>query len=163
MEKVLLTRPIFDSKQTENSLKKLNIKTLSCPLIEIKKISQQPVSLSDYDIILFTSKNGARNFEINLKNISIDKLIFAVGNETKNSLLDRGFKKVISADGNLEILKKSIIKYLRNGFKILHPTSSKKNKNLEKFFFQYKCKYFHLQCYSTLKVNKKKKICLKDL
>ena len=37
MEKVLLTRPIFDSKQTENSLKKLNIKTLSCPLIEIKK------------------------------------------------------------------------------------------------------------------------------
>ena len=70
------------------------------------KISQQPVSLSDYDIILFTSKNGARNFEINLKNISIDKLIFAVGNETKNSLLDRGFKKVISADGNLEILKK---------------------------------------------------------
>ena len=41
---------------------------------------------------------------------------------------------------------------------ILHPTSSKKNKELENFFFKYKCKYFNLNCYNTLKVNKKKSL-----
>ena len=32
----------------------------------------------------------------------------------------------------------------------------KKIKELENFF-KYKCKYFNLKCYNTLKVNKKKK------
>ena len=158
MAKVLITRPISDAKETSNTLEKYNIESLCIPLIEIKKKSHKPVLLSEYDIILFTSKNAVRNFKINKKKLHLQKLVFSVGDETKNLLLDYGFKNVISTNGNLENLKKEITKYLKTNFSILHPTFSKKNCELEKFFFKYKCKYFHLQCYSALKVNKKKSL-----
>ena len=157
MSKVLLTRPTFDGLETSKVLQTFNIESLCIPLLEIKKKIHNPILYSEYDIFLFTSKNGVRNFKINVKKLSMDKLIFAVGNETKNLLLDHGYKNIISTDGNLENLKKGIIKYLKKGLKILHPTSSIKN-DLKKFFFKYKCKYFHLQCYSALKVNKNKSL-----
>ena len=157
MEKVLLTRPIFDAQETAKILKKFNIQGLCSPLIEIKRKLHKPIVLSNYDIFLFTSKNGVRNFQINVKKLSLNKLIFAVGNETKQCLLDNGFINIVSTDGNLITLKKGIIKYLRNGYNILHPTF-KKNDELDFFFFKHKCKYFHLQCYSTLRINNKKSL-----
>ena len=132
MSKVLLTRPTFDGLETSKVLQTFNIESLCIPLLEIKKkfITQY---YSEYDIFLFTSKNGVRNFKINVKKLSMDKLIFAVGNETKNLLLDHGYKNIISTDGNLENLKKGIIKYSQKDLKILHPTSSIKN-DLKIFF-----------------------------
>ena len=157
MGKVLLTRPIFDALETSDTLKRYNIQSLCTPLIEIKKVPYEILSFSEYDIFLFTSKNAVRNFRINKKELVTNKLFFAVGHQTKNMLLEHGFKNVISTNGNLENLKKVIKKYLQDNLNILHPTSSK-NDELESFFFQYQCKYSHLQCYSTLKVNKKKKL-----
>ena len=117
MSKVLLTRPTFDGLETSKVLQTFNIESLCIPLLEIKKKIHNPILYSEYDIFLFTSKNGVRNFKINVKKLSMDKLIFAVGNETKNLLLDHGYKNIISTDGNLENLKKGIIKYLKKGLK----------------------------------------------
>ena len=158
MLKVLITRPILDAIETEKILKKFCIGSLCLPLIEIKKISHEPILFSDYDVFIFTSKNAVRNFKIDVKQLNINNLTFAVGNQTKQLLLIQGFKNVISTDGDLENLKEGIKKYLKNGMNILHPTSSKKNKELENFFFKYKCKYFNLKCYNTLRVNKKKSL-----
>ena len=88
---------------------------------------------SEYDIFLFTSNNVLRNFKIDVKELTEDKITFAVGRETKNLLVECGCKNVISVNGNLEDIKKGMVKYLKKGLRILHPTSSK-NKNLEKFF-----------------------------
>ena len=157
MSKVILTRPKKDGLKTLLTLKKSFIQSLCLPLIEIKKIVHPKIFSSDYDVFLFTSKNGVRNFKIDIKKVTVNQLIFAVGDETKKLLVDYGFKNVISVNGNLEDLKKVVRKYLTKGSKILHPTSIK-NKNLEEFFFKYECKYFHLECYSTFKVNKNKKL-----
>ena len=157
MSKVLLTRPKKDGLKTSLTLKRFLIQSLCLPLIEIKKEIHPKIYSSEYDIFLFTSKNGVRNFKIDVKELTEDKITFAVGRETKNLLVDYAFKNVISVNGNLEDLKKGMVKYLKKGLRILHPTSSK-NKNLENFFFKYKCNYSHLKCYSAFKVNKNKKL-----
>ena len=157
MSKVLLTRPKKDGLKTSLTLKRFLIQSLCLPLIEIKKEIHPKIYSSEYDIFLFTSKNGVRNFKIDVKELTEDRITFAVGRETKNLLVDCGFKNVISVNGNLEDLKKGMVKYLKKGLRILHPTSSK-NKNLEQFFFKYKCNYSHLKCYSAFKVNKNKKL-----
>ena len=133
MSKVLLTRPKKDGLKTSLTLKRFLIQSLCLPLIEIKKEIHPKIYSSEYDIFLFTSKNGVRNFKIDVKELNEDKITFAVGKETKNLLVDNGFNNVISVNGNLEDLKKEIIKYLAEGLRILPPTSSK-NKNLEQFF-----------------------------
>ena len=157
MSKVLLTRPKKDGLKTSLTLKRFLIQSLCLPLIEIKKEIHPKTYSSEYDIFLFTSKNGVRNFKIDVKELTEDKITFAVGRETKNLLVECGFKNVISVNGNLEDLNKGMVNYLKKGLRILHPTSSK-NKNLEKFFFKYKCNYSHLKCYSAFKVNKNKKL-----
>ena len=81
-----------------------------------------------------------------------------MGNQTKQLLLIHGFKNVRSTDGDLENLKRRNKKVFKKWHEYFASTSSKKNKELENFFFKYKCKYFNLKCYDTLKVNKKKSL-----
>ena len=59
MLKVLITRPILDAIETEKILKKFCIGSLCLPLIEIKKISHEPILFSDYDVFIFTYHDQA--------------------------------------------------------------------------------------------------------
>ena len=92
--------------KTSLTLKRFLIQSVCLPLIEIKKEIHPKIYSSEYDIFLFTSKNGVRNFKIDVKELTEDKITFA-GRETKNLLVDCGFKNVISVNGNLEDLKKA--------------------------------------------------------
>ena len=76
MSKVLLTRPKKDGLKTLLTLKKFFIQSLCLPLIEIKKIVHPKIFSSDYDVFLFTSKNGVRNFKIDIKKVTVNQLIF---------------------------------------------------------------------------------------
>jgi len=101
--KLIITRPLADSKRMQDYFELRGVECLINPLLEIL-YKRRNINFSNYDRVLFTSRHAVR------------------------SLVNK------------------------------NPTFSKKNCELEKFFFKYKCKYFHLQCYSALKVNKKKSL-----
>ena len=113
MVKVLITRPILDALETSKILQNFCIESLCSPLIEIKKTPHEHILFSDYDILIFTSKNAVRNFKFSFQKNNTNGLIFSIGNKTKNLLTDYGFKNVTSTNGNLESFK--IPRLLRPG------------------------------------------------
>jgi|TARA_B100000287_G_scaffold409418_1_gene436748 uroporphyrinogen-III synthase len=153
--KILLTRPINDSIKTADILRQSNIKSVILPFLEIKKYKQNIQQFLSDDILMFTSKNGAKLFRCqdNIKK----NLAFAVGNETKKKLQQKGFKNIINVDGDLEKLLKVIKDCLKAGQKIYHPTSNKENQVLKNFFFNLGCNYYAIKCYTSKMIGADKK------
>ena len=46
-----------------------------------------------------------RNFNLKNKILSDNKIIFAVGNETKEALVNLGYKNLVNTNGNLDNFK----------------------------------------------------------
>ena len=156
--KVLLTRPSEDAISTSNYLKNFSIESCVAPLLKIKKVKHKKIDGEKYDFFLFTSKNGVRNFSLKNENLNNTKIIFAVGRETKEALVNLGYKNLVNTNGNLDNLKMKIVKYLKPNSKIIHPTYLSQNIQLENFFHNHNCKYFCVQCYSAEKVNEQKSL-----
>ena len=145
--KILLTRPIYDSIITSKTLSKIGFETLIVPFLEISSVNYEELKISKSDYIMFTSKNAANffKFEKQFKNNSV----FSVGSETKNILQEKGFKKIINADENIEKLLILAKKQLKKGDIIVHPTNKNSNLKIRNFFFSLGCKYFAIKCYSS--------------
>lgn len=154
--KVLLTRPSEDAISTSNYLKKLSIESCVAPLLKIKKVRHKKIDGEKYDFFLFTSKNGVRNFNLKNKILSDTKIIFAVGYETKEALVNLGYKNLVNTNGNLDNLKMKIVEYIKPNSTILHPTYLSENSRLENFFNNLDCNYSCVKCYSTEKINEEK-------
>ena len=75
-----------------------------------------------------------RNFNLKNKDSVDTKITFAVGPETKEALVNLGYKNLVNTNGNLDNLKMKIVKYLKPNSRILHPTYLSKTGNLKIFF-----------------------------
>ena len=156
--KVLLTRPTEDAISTSNYLKNLSIESCIAPLLKIKKVRHKEIDCEEYDFFLFTSKNGVRKFNLKNKDSVDTKITFAVGPETKEALVNSGYKNIVNTNGNLDNLKIKIVKYLKPNSRILHPTYLSQNRQLKNFFHNHDCNYLCVQCYSTEKINEEKNL-----
>ncbi len=156
--KVLLTRPSEDAISTSNYLSSFSIESCIAPLLKIKKVRHKKIDAEKYDFFLFTSKNGVRHFNLKNKNFNGSKIIFAVGLETKEALVNSGYKNLVNTNGNLDNLKMKIVKYLKPNYRILHPTYLSQNTQIENFFHNHGCNYFCVKCYDTEKVNEEKSL-----
>jgi len=57
--KVIVTRPRAQARPLVERLEGLGFEVVECPLIEIERISDEPIDASGYDWVVVTSPNGA--------------------------------------------------------------------------------------------------------
>ena len=152
--KILLTRPEKDSLNFSEYLDKNFFEYYLAPLIKIIKCKYEFDKNVDYDFLLFTSKNGLRNFQ----KIGHKKKIFVIGDGTFNLAKKIGYTNLINIKGDTNDLKIKIKPFLKQCSKILHPTSTLQNKDLENFFGNERCYYKQLSCYKSVMINQKAEV-----
>ena len=149
--KILLTRPEKDSLNFSEYLDKNFFECFLTPLIKIIKCKYDFDNNEKYDFVLFTSRNGVRNFQ----QIKHKKKTFVIGDGTFNLAKKVGYTNVVNIKGNTNNLKTLIKPFLQKSKRILHPTSTLKNLDLENFFKSEGCYYQQLKCYKSIMINQK--------
>ena len=152
--KILLTRPEKDSINFSKYLDKNIFEYYLAPLIQIIKCNYEFDKNVDYDFVLFTSKNGLRNFQ----KIQNKKKIFVIGDGTFNLAKKNGYANVTNIKGDSNDLKIKMKPFLQQNIRILHPTSKVKNSDLENFFRSEGCYYKQISCYKSIMINQKAEV-----
>ncbi|HXV26303.1 MAG TPA: uroporphyrinogen-III synthase [Alphaproteobacteria bacterium] len=95
---VLVTRPLPEADETAVRIRALGYRCMIEPMLEIAPLVGAPLCLQGIQVLLVTSRNGARA----LAGRSADRTmrVFAVGEATANQLRDLGFTNVESAAGS---------------------------------------------------------------
>ena len=101
--KVIVTRPRAQAGPLVDRLEELGFDVVECPLLEIERISDEPIDCADYDWLIVTSPNGAD--EVVRRAVNLPK-IAAVGPGTAETLRRHGIEpdfvpRVSSQDGLL--------------------------------------------------------------
>ena len=128
---ILLTRPLEDCTNLLIKFKNLGHMVSNLPVIKIKKINYEETNFNNYSAIVFTSSNA-------VKNLSLDKInkttkCFCVGSITEKVARNLGFQSVISADGNVRVLKELILQnHDKKDGKILYISGEIVSSNLDK-------------------------------
>ena len=128
---ILLTRPLEDCTNLLIKFKNLGHMVSNLPVIKIKKINYEEPNFNNYSVIVFTSSNA-------IKNLSLDKInkttkCFCVGSITEKVARNSGFQSVISADGNVRVLKELILQnHDKKDGKILYISGEIVSSNLDK-------------------------------
>jgi uroporphyrinogen-III synthase len=117
MKSILLTRPLLDSLDTRNALKKYGYKVCIEPMFTVKYLHPD-ISAYEFDIVISTSKNSIKAFRHICK---VDDLsIITVGNSTMQTAKDLGFSNIISADSNVDGLISFIKNHYSNTIRFLY-------------------------------------------
>ena len=146
---ILITRPTHEAIRLKKILDRKGFYCFVSPLISIQPLSYSISNEEDFNFIIFTSKNGIQNFKIN----NLEKKIVVVGDGTFGVATKKGMKNIINVRGDLEDLKNIMKPILIENLKILHPTSTQFNRNLNDFFENHNCEYLALQCYQSIMKN----------
>ena len=152
--KILLTRPKKDSLNFSEYLDKDFFTCFLAPLIKIIRCKYDFDKNKEYDFVLFTSRNGVRNFQ----KIIHKKKIFVIGDGTYNLAKKIGYTNLVNIKGNSDDLKIKMKPFLRQRNRILHPTSTLQNQDLENFFRREGCLYEQLKCYKSIMINQKAEV-----
>ncbi|WP_168464311.1 uroporphyrinogen-III synthase [Wolbachia endosymbiont of Ctenocephalides felis wCfeT] len=99
MKSILLTRPLSDSLNTRNILKKYGYKVCIEPLFTVKYL-QPDISGYDFDVVISTSKNSVKALS-QICRVG-DLSIITVGSSTMQTAKEVGFSDIISADSNVD-------------------------------------------------------------
>lgn len=104
--KAIVTRPRVQARQLVARLEALGVEVVECALIEIERISDDPVDGAGYDWLIVTSPNGADELARRGRNLP---RIAAVGPGTAEALREHGLEpafvpRVSSQDGLLRAL-----------------------------------------------------------
>lgn len=105
---ILITRPITDSKKTQQALLEHEIPYFLEPLIEFVPYSELSIGYVD-EILLVTSKNAIRS--LMLLTTNRDYKIIAIGEETAHYAYQQGFCDVIAAGDNVQDLVRYVLQY----------------------------------------------------
>jgi uroporphyrinogen-III synthase len=102
--KVIVTRPRAQAGPLVDRLEALGHEVVECPLIEIERISDEPIDASGYDWVIVTSPNGADEVARRGRNLP---RVAAVGPGTAERLRELGIDpafvpRVSSQDGLLD-------------------------------------------------------------
>ena len=87
--KVIVTRPRAQARPLVDALELLGADVVECPLIEIERISDEPVDGAGYDWLIVTSPNGADEIAARGRNLPA---IAAVGPGTAEALRAHGIE-----------------------------------------------------------------------
>lgn len=87
--KVIVTRPRAQARPLADALAALGAEVLECPLLEIERVSDEPVDAAGYDWVLVTSPNGAGELARRGRNLP---RIAAVGPGTADALRAHGLE-----------------------------------------------------------------------
>jgi len=109
----LLTRPEPDCHILAQKLIALGHEVDLAPLLTISYYDTEPVSLTRFRAILFTSANGVRAFVRNSPERDIP--CFTVGAASAHCATENGFQTVYAADGNVATLAELISRRLEPG------------------------------------------------
>ncbi|MEZ5757741.1 MAG: uroporphyrinogen-III synthase [Emcibacteraceae bacterium] len=107
---LLLTRPINESNELAEQLRRQNITVYIDPLMTVKYLPVEPDNFFKYQAIILTSGNAVKT--IDYINIEKNFPIYTVGNKTANLVKMTGQSNVISADGDEKTLSDLIINNL---------------------------------------------------
>jgi uroporphyrinogen-III synthase len=88
-QRVIVTRPRAQARQLVARLETLGVDVLECPLVEIERISDQPVDAANYDWVIVTSPNGADELARRGRNLP---RVAAVGPGTADALREHGIE-----------------------------------------------------------------------
>lgn len=104
--RVVVTRPRAQARRLVERLEALGVEVVECPLIEIERISDDPVDATGYDWVIVTSANGAE--ELARRGVNLPR-VAAVGQATAAALRAHGIEpafvpRVSSQDGLLREL-----------------------------------------------------------
>jgi uroporphyrinogen-III synthase len=87
--KAIVTRPRAQARQLVEALERAGLEVVECPLIEIERISDDPVDGAGYDWLIVTSPNGADEIARRGRNLPA---IAAVGPGTAEALRAHGLE-----------------------------------------------------------------------
>lgn len=134
--RILVTRPQPDADHTAGLLRARGHDAIICPLMEIvPNVDAQTLNTKDLQAVLITSANGARA----LAAVSADRdlRILAVGVASAEAARNEGFRRVESADGDVDTLAALVQQTLdpKDG-KLLHVAGSVTAGDLSGFLAQ---------------------------
>jgi len=78
--KVVVTRPRGQERELVARLEELGHEVVSCPLVEVEPLGDEPIDVSGYDWVVVTSANGAR--ELRRRMTGSPKRVAAIGAAT---------------------------------------------------------------------------------
>ncbi len=87
--RVIVTRPRAQARPLVDRLEALGAEVVECPLIEIERISDEPVDAAGYDWLVITSPNGADEIARRGRNLP---RVAAVGPGTAETLRSHGIE-----------------------------------------------------------------------
>ena len=156
--KLLITRPIEDAVEMSKLLNSKKILPIISPMIKIRKEAYNCTIKPD--IIIFTSKNGVRNFDFSVDKNSKIKVL-TLGEETRKLAREKGLENIKSVNGDTNSLIIELEKVINFQRTFLHPTSQIENKKLKCFFYSSSSNYIPVKCYTSVKHNKNPLVFMK--
>jgi uroporphyrinogen-III synthase len=118
--RVLVTRPKEDAIRTAEKLKRLGHESIIDSLFLIEPV-EFDVPLVSFDAIAVTSANAVRIGAEDRRLAGLRSLpLFAVGAQTAEVARQAGFSKVITADGDVKSLGRSLSDQLSAGARVLY-------------------------------------------
>ena len=104
--KIWITRAQPGADATASRVRALGHQAIVAPLLSVHPVDGAEIDLTGVGALAFTSANGVRAFA-ELSNVR-DLKVFAVGAATAAAAKAVGFRKVLSADGDVEALAEGI-------------------------------------------------------
>lgn len=122
-QKIWITRAQPGADATAARVRALGHEALALPLLTVRPVENVQVDLSGVKALAFTSANGLRAFTEICADRSLR--VFAVGAATAQAAREAGFKRVLSADGDVAALAEGIAaRRAEIGGVVLHPGAS---------------------------------------
>jgi uroporphyrinogen-III synthase len=90
--KAIVTRPRAQARPLVEALERIGLEVVECPLIEIERISDEPVDAAGYDWLVVTSPNGADEIARRGRNLP---RVAAVGPGTAETLRAHGIEPAL--------------------------------------------------------------------
>jgi uroporphyrinogen-III synthase len=90
--RVIVTRPRAQARPLVAALEALGVEVVECPLIEIERLSDEPIDAAGYDWLVVTSSNGADEIARRGRNLP---RVAAVGPGTAEALRGHGIEPAL--------------------------------------------------------------------
>jgi uroporphyrinogen-III synthase len=148
--RLMITRPLEDAKPLAAELATLGVETMVEPLLSIAVTAMAPPDLTGVQGLLLTSANGVRAFAA----LSPERRlpVYAVGDATARTALQKGFENVTSAAGDIITLAELVQqKWPPGDGVLLHVAGSKVAGNLAEMLTLTGYQYHRAQLYHASK------------
>lgn len=148
---VWITRAQPGADATAARVRALGHAPLVLPLLAVQPIPDVQVDLAGVRALAFTSANGLRAFAEACADRSLQ--VFAVGAATAQAAREAGFRRVLSADGDVEALAERIAaRRAEIGGAVLHPGAAEPAGDLAGALARVKVEVRPLTLYDTVPV-----------